>query len=68
MQEFVTELFPEELEPVFMSWKNRIPQRSLSLIIFRGFSKVGLKVKKESMKVIEKFKKLGVIKKFEMIN
>ncbi len=58
-------LFLEELEPVFISWSNRIPQKPLSLIILDGLN--GTRIKKESMEVIEKFKKLGVIKKFEII-
>ncbi len=58
------ELFSEELEPVFISWANRIPQKSLSLFI-KDYTKI-FGVKKESMEVIEKFKTLGVIKKFEI--
>ena len=53
------ELFSEELEPVFTSWANRFPQKSLYLILEYPD---GLKVKKESMETIEKFKTLGVIK------
>jgi len=58
------ELFPEELEPVLISWANRIPQKPLSLIINCPAS---LRIKKENIETIEKFKKLGVIKKFEII-
>ena len=62
--EFVrTEIFLEELEPIFLSWANR--RKSLSLIIKDIYSK--LKVEKENMKVIEKFKRLGIIKKFEIV-
>jgi len=60
------ELFLEELESVFTSWENRIPQKSLSLIIIDEIASRSLKVKKESMEVIEKFKKFGVIKEFDM--
>ena len=60
------ELFPEELEPVFKIWANRIPQIPLSLIITRGYCVCNLEVKKENMIAIEKFKRLGVIKKFEI--
>ena len=66
-------LFPEELVlgSGFINWANRIPQKSLSLIIIartRIVYEVDDKVvKKESMEVIEKFKKLGVIKKFEIV-
>ncbi len=58
------EIFSEELEFVFINWAKRISQRSLSLIIFNNKR---LNVKKESMEVIEDFKKLGVIKKFEIL-
>jgi len=57
--------FLGELEPVFISWANRIPQKPLSLIITCGGS--DCQVKKENMEVIENFKKLGVIEKFEII-
>ncbi len=57
------EFFSEELEPVFVSWADRIPQEPLSLIIVD--CPTYIRVKKESIMVIEKFKKLGVIKKFE---
>ena len=57
------EIFLEELEPIFLSWANR--QKSLSLIITVRYSE--LKVEKESMKMIEKFKRLGIIKKFEIV-
>ncbi|RIA94574.1 hypothetical protein C1645_817852 [Glomus cerebriforme] len=50
-------LLPEELEYFFIIWKNRTP---LTFIIESRF-----KVKEENMEVIEKYKKLGVIKKFE---
>jgi len=59
-----SELFSEDLEPVLTIWANRIPRKSLWIII----EGIGSKVKKESMEVIEKFKKLGVIKKFEIVN
>jgi len=59
------EFFAEDLEPVFISLANRIPRKPLSLIII-DYS-TNLKVKKESINVIEKFKKLGVIKKFEIV-
>ncbi len=61
-----SEIFPKELEPVFINWSNRIPQKSLSLIVIYCRI-IGLKIKKESMEVIEKFQKLGVIKKFEIV-
>ena len=59
-----TELFSEELESVFISWEDRKSQKPLSLNII---SINDLNVKKESMEEIEKFKKLGVIKEFEIV-
>lgn len=50
-------LFSEDMEPVVISWANRIPQRPFSLVIING----GHGVKRESMRVIEKFQKLGVV-------
>ena len=57
-----TETFLKELESFFISWANRIP---FSLIIIDDSSQ--LKVKKESIEVIERFKRLGVIKRFEIV-
>ncbi len=57
------EFFLGELEPILISWANRIPPKLLSLIVLDN-----LKIKKESMEVIEKFKKSGIIKKFETYN
>ena len=51
--------FSQESEPIFTSWANRTPQKSLSLIILDRFE-----VKRENMETIEKFKRLGVIKQF----
>ncbi len=63
------ELFSEELDPIFQSWANRLPQKSLSITIEGDFmASESRGVKKESMKVIEKFKELGVIKKFKVID
>jgi len=64
--DYKLELIPEELESVLISWANRVPQKSLSLIIFVWLLYLPDSiVKKENMEIIEKFKKLGVIKKFE---
>ena len=49
------ELLPEELESFFVSWKNHIPQKLLSLTY--SFSE-----NDENKKVIEKYVKLGVVK------
>ena len=60
-----TETFLKELESFFISWANRIPQKSFSLIIIDDSSQ--LRVKKESIEVIERFKRLGIIKRFEIV-
>ncbi|CAG8609796.1 5264_t:CDS:2 [Funneliformis mosseae] len=63
-----TELHPEELEEFLIGWTNRIPQKSLSLILITGYCTNSLNTKKENMEVIEKYKKSGVIKSFEVVN
>ena len=65
-----SKLIPEDLEEFFTSWKNRVPQRSLLLTLVKDGSFFGsrsLVDKKENIKVIEKYKKLGVIKRLEII-
>jgi len=57
-------LVPEDLEFFFISWNNRELKRSLSLIFYDDYSP--LSVKEENMKIIEKYKNLGVVKKFEL--
>jgi len=53
-------LLPESLESFFSSWADRVPQKPLSFA-GRIFSN-NLKVKKQYMGIIEKYKKLGVIR------
>ncbi|CAB4383860.1 unnamed protein product [Rhizophagus irregularis] len=55
-----SELLPEELESFFISWKNRVPQKQLHLIIFSD--KNPLYAHDENRKIIEKYTKLGIIK------
>ncbi len=62
-----TEPLVEDLEPVFNNWANRTPRKSLSLIIIDE-NGLDLTVDDKAMKVIEKFKELGIIKKFEIID
>jgi hypothetical protein len=55
-------LTPEELELFLKSWKNRIPQKQLSLVL-TGYNKNTTFINnEENMKVIEKYSKLGTIK------
>ncbi|RIA82891.1 hypothetical protein C1645_834658 [Glomus cerebriforme] len=58
------ELLPEELESFFISWKNRIPQKSLSLVITTSELNI-LDANKEYMEIIEKYIKSGIIKSFK---
>ncbi|GBC03530.1 hypothetical protein RclHR1_05180007 [Rhizophagus clarus] len=61
------EIPSEELEKFFLSWKSRIPQKPLSLIIIDKYSDyISLKVNDENMKIIEKYIKMGIIKKFRL--
>ncbi|CAB4381658.1 unnamed protein product [Rhizophagus irregularis] len=55
-----SELLPEELESFFISWKNRVPQKQLTLIIVSD--KNPLYAHDENKKIIEKYTKLGIIK------
>ncbi|PKY40230.1 hypothetical protein RhiirA4_453554 [Rhizophagus irregularis] len=57
-------LVPGDLEEFFTNWKNRVPQRPFSFINKGLF---GLENREGNMRVIEKYKKLGIIKKFETI-
>ncbi len=60
-------LFPKDLESFFTSWTNRVPQKSISFII-NSLNKNGLANEKENMDVIQKYIKLGVVRKFKITN
>jgi len=63
---YQVELFSIELESIFTSWANRTPQKSLSLIIIDDSNRLNKSnIKKES---IENFQKLGIIKRFEIVD
>ena len=61
-----SELLPEELESFFISWTNRIPQKSLSFIIIHNDAGT-LVDNDDNMQIIEKYIKLGIIKEFKII-
>ena len=61
-----SELLPEELESFFISWTNRVPQKSLSFIIICNDA-VTLVDNDESMQIIEEYIELGIIKEFNTI-
>ncbi|RIA81110.1 hypothetical protein C1645_837525 [Glomus cerebriforme] len=65
-----SKLLPEELESFFISWANRVPQKSLSLLIndcdYYYNARNSLNKSAENMKIIEKYIKLGVIREFEV--
>ena len=52
----------KDLEEFFINWKNRQSQKSFS------FNIIHYRLGDENLKVIEKYKKLGIIKKFEMVS
>lgn len=58
-----SEISKEVLEDFFISWSNRAQPKPLSMIIFFHDSNTY----NENMKIIEKYKLLGVIKKFRII-
>ncbi|CAG8571605.1 6421_t:CDS:1 [Funneliformis caledonium] len=61
-----SELLPRDLRSFLKSWSNRIPQKPLTLIIENYDDDYGLDVNEENIQIIEKFKTLGVIKKFRI--
>ncbi|PKB99056.1 hypothetical protein RhiirA5_430349 [Rhizophagus irregularis] len=58
-------LLPEELESFFVNWTNRVPQKSLSLIIIYD-EENSLDKNDENIEIINKYIKLGVIRKFKV--
>ena len=52
-----SELLPEDSESFLINWGNRIPQKSLTWIIEGYYDE-------EIITIIEKYKKLGIIRKF----
>jgi hypothetical protein len=59
-------LLPEELEFFFVSWTNRISQRSISLDIFSREKYTLGEKNEENKKILEKYINLGVINKFKI--
>ncbi len=57
-----SKLLPKELESFFSSWEERIPQKSLILNVtgYCGFDR-----NEKNITIIEKYKKLGIIKEFK---
>ncbi|RIA81095.1 hypothetical protein C1645_837526 [Glomus cerebriforme] len=66
MNKIQSELLPEELEFFFINWMNRVPQKSLSLIII-NYKENSLNRNDNNMKIINKYIELGVIKRFEVM-
>ncbi|PKY50260.1 hypothetical protein RhiirA4_466644 [Rhizophagus irregularis] len=62
---FQFNLLPEELESFFVNWTNRVPQKSLSLIIIYD-EENSLDKNDENIEIINKYIKLGVIRKFKV--
>jgi hypothetical protein len=57
-----SKLSPKDLKYFFLDWKGRIP---FTLIVIRGYYN-SLESNRKNMKIIKKYKKLGIIKKFEI--
>ena len=55
-------LHSKDLEEFFINWKNRTSQKSLT------FNVSYYRLNDENMKVIEKYKKLGVVKKLKLVD
>ncbi|PKY22428.1 hypothetical protein RhiirB3_436407 [Rhizophagus irregularis] len=61
------EIFPEELDSIFINWSNHIPQKSISLILITDTCIVSsLDKNYKNLEIIEKYIDLGIIKKFEI--
>jgi hypothetical protein len=58
-------LLPEELEPFLKSWLNHKPQKSLLLVVV-NYDTNSLNTYHENIEIIDKYIKLGVIKKFKV--
>ncbi|GBC03630.1 hypothetical protein RclHR1_05220007 [Rhizophagus clarus] len=63
LYEVRVKLLPKELESFFTSWVDRKPQKSLSLIIVKN-NEISLVNNNENVEIINKYIKLGVVKKF----
>ncbi len=60
-------LFPEDLESFLINWKNQKSQKSLNLIIAKYYDIDTYNIldkHEENIKVIKKYKRLGIIKNF----
>jgi hypothetical protein len=57
-------LRPDELEEFFVNWKNRESRKPLSLIVIKDYKSASLEVNVENTKIIEKYAKIGLVKKF----
>ena len=63
------ELLPDDLESFFLSWKNRIPKKSLSLVIVKRYLAAnGLDINDKNIEIIKKYIELEVVKKFKVTN
>ncbi|RIA84331.1 hypothetical protein C1645_879991 [Glomus cerebriforme] len=58
-----SELILEDLEIFFLNWKNRTPKISISLIIIKSHYE---SLEANKVLIIEEYKNLGIIKKFEI--
>ncbi len=58
-----SELSSEDLESFLISWGDRLPQKPLTLIIYDDFYNISLD--EENLKIIEKYIRLRIVKRFE---
>ncbi|CAI2162526.1 13027_t:CDS:1 [Funneliformis geosporum] len=64
--EMDSDLLPIDLENFLINWEKRVPKLSLSLIVIKSNRVNSLENNEENMRIIEKYKKLGVIEKFRI--
>ncbi|CAB5323363.1 unnamed protein product [Rhizophagus irregularis] len=62
---FESPLHPEELESFFIKWTDRKPQKSLSLVVV-NYNIYSLNTNDKNIEIINKYIKLGIVKKFKV--
>ncbi len=64
----ISKLLPEELESFFLSWGSRTPQKPLNLIVSKDITNCGFDTNEENIQVVNKYKRLGIVKEFKTEN
>jgi hypothetical protein len=62
-----SKITPTDLEEFFTNWKNRVPQKSLSLTVEKRCNTISFVENVENIIVIEKYMKMGILKKIKYL-